>query len=119
MRLLAIVQKRVLLWGLSCCLLVTLNSHAQERDGTKKITGKITSSSDNKTIPYASICIKGTQTGVTSDKDGSFAIDAKEGDVLVISIIGYQRKEVKVGKGGTLSVKLEQNALKLDDVVVI
>ncbi|MBS1563752.1 MAG: SusC/RagA family TonB-linked outer membrane protein, partial [Bacteroidetes bacterium] len=119
MRLLAIAQKRVLLWVLSCCLLATLNSHAQERGGTKKVTGKITSSSDNKPIPDASIFIKGTQTGVASDKDGSFTIDAKEGDVLVISIIGYQPKEIKVGKGATLSVKLEQNAIKLDDVVVI
>lgn len=119
MRLLTIVQKRVLLWSFSCCLLMTLNSHAQEKAGTQKITGKITAFSDNKPLEDASVFIKGTQSGATTDKNGSFVIEAKEGDVLVVSMIGYQPKEVKVGKGSILNVKLEQNALKLDDVVVI
>src|ERR1043165_2908341 len=115
MRLVTILQKpRLLLWSVACCLLMATHGQAQETSGTKKINGKITAASDNKPIQDASIFIKGTQSGVTSDKDGSFAIEAKEGDMLVISIVGYQPKEVKVGKVGTLNVKLEQNAIKLD-----
>lgn len=119
MRSFKIVQKQLLLCCLSCCLLITLNSQAQERSGTKRITGKVIASADNKPIPDAVIFIVGTKTGTTSDKEGLFTIEAKEGDVLQISIIGYLNKEVKVGKSTTLEIKLEENALKLDDVVVI
>jgi len=119
MRVLTIVQKPLVLWSFCCCLLITLNSRAQERGDTKKITGKIINSSDNRPIPNAVIFIPGTKTGTSSDANGSFTIEAKEGDVLQISIIGFLQKDIRVGKSTNLEVKLEENALKLEDVVVI
>jgi TonB-linked SusC/RagA family outer membrane protein len=118
MRLFTIVNK-LLLCSFSCCLLITLNSQAQERAGTKKITGKILSSADNKPLPDASISVPGTSAITVSDNNGQFTIVASPGDRLLISMIGYQQKEVKVGKSNTLEIKLEQTAIKLDDVVVI
>ena len=109
----------LLLWFFSCCLLITLNSHAQETTGTKKITGKITASPQNKPLQDALIFITGTSTSTTSDANGRFTIEAKEGDVLVISMIGYLQKEVKVGKSNSLEVRLEENDIKMEDVVVI
>ncbi|MCS3796195.1 SusC/RagA family TonB-linked outer membrane protein [Niastella sp. OAS944] len=117
MRLFTIVNK-LLLCSLSCCLLLTLNSQAQET-GKKKITGKIISSADDKPLPNASISISGSAAITISDHNGQFTIEAGTGDKLVISIIGYQQKEVRVGKGNTLEIKMEQTAIKLDDVVVI
>lgn len=117
MRLFTIVNK-LLLCSLSCCLLLTLNSQAQEA-GKKKITGKIISSADDKPLPNASISISGNAAITLSDQNGQFTIEAGTGDKLVISIIGYQQKEVRVGKGNTLEIKMEQTAIKLDDVVVI
>lgn len=117
MRVFTIVQK-LLLCSFSCCLLLTLNSQAQEA-GKKKITGKIIASADNKPLPDASISVPGTSAITVSDINGQFTIEAATGDKLVISMIGYQQKEVKIGKGTTLEIKLEQTAIKLDDVVVI
>jgi len=111
-------KKRLLLWGIFCCMLLALNSRAQEQSGTKKITGKITGS-DNKPIPNASISVEGSSTVSVSDDNGQFTIEARTGDKLVITMIGYAQREVKVGKNNTLEIRLEQNVLKLDDVVVI
>jgi TonB-linked SusC/RagA family outer membrane protein len=119
MRLLTIVQKRMLLWSISCLLLGISASHAQESGGLKKITGKIFTSTDNRPIQDATIFIAGTGTNTSTDHNGSFTIEAKEGDVLIISMIGYLQKEVKVGRNNKVEVKLEQNTIKLDDVVVI
>jgi TonB-dependent starch-binding outer membrane protein SusC len=118
MRLFTIVQK-LLLGSFSCCLFISLNSQAQEKAGIKKITGKVLSSTDNKPLPDASISVPGTSAITVSDNNGQFTIQANPGDRLLISMIGYQSKEVKVGKSNTLEVKLEQTSLKLDDVVVI
>ena len=119
MRLLTIApKKRLLLWSFSCCLLMALHSQAQEREGTKKITGKVMASS-GKPIADAIIFITGTNINTTSGNDGRFAIEAKEGEVLTISMIGYLQKEVKVTKGNTVEVKLEENTIKMEDVVVI
>jgi TonB-dependent starch-binding outer membrane protein SusC len=118
MRLFTIVNK-LLLCSLSCCLLLTLNGQAQEKAGKKKITGKITASVDNKPLADASISVPGTSAITISDNNGQFTIEASPGDRLLISMIGYQSKEVKVGKSNTLEIKLEQIAIKLDDVVVI
>lgn len=115
---LSTIARKVLLWSVSCCLLITLNSQAQET-GKKKITGKIIASADNKPLPNASISIPGSSAITISDQNGQFTIDAGTGDKLLISIIGYQQKEVRVGKGNTLEITMEQTAIKLDDVVVI
>ena len=116
---LTIVQKTVLPFIFSCLMLSTFNSQSQEKTGTKKITGKIIASADNRPIPNASIAVAGTKTVAVSGDDGQFTIDARPGDKLEITMIGYLSQEVKVGKLNTLEVRLEQNVLKLDDVVVI
>ena len=118
MRVFTIVQK-LLLCSFSCCLLLTLNGQAQEKAGTQKITGKIMSSTDDKPLPNASISVSGTSVITVSDNNGQFTIEASQGARLLISMIGYQQKEVRVGKGNTLEIKMEQTAIKLDDVVVI
>lgn len=120
MRLITIApKKRLLLWIFSCCLLMALHSHGQQKAGTKTIAGKILALPGNKPIQDALIFIAGTNINTTSGIDGRFTIEAKEGDVLTISMLGYLQKEVKVGKSNTIEVKLEENALKLEDVVVI
>ncbi|OQP56777.1 SusC/RagA family TonB-linked outer membrane protein [Niastella populi] len=119
MRLLTILQKKVLLWSIPCMFLGISPGRAQEKDGLKKITGKVFASADSRPIQDATIFITGTGTNTSSDHNGSFTIEAKEGDVLIISMIGYLQKEIKVGKNIKVEVKLEQNSIKLDDVVVI
>src|SRR5271156_4983548 len=70
------------------------------------ITGTITDN-NGKPVSGASIVIKGTKTGVTTDVNFYFSINAKQGDVLVVSIIGYKTREVRVGGQAAISLALE------------
>ena len=53
------------------------------------VHGKITDSSGLPVIG-AGVFIKGTTTGVSTDLEGNYQIQAKQGDVLVVSSLGYR-----------------------------
>ena len=59
-----------------------------------QIKGKITSSEDNSPLPGASVVVKGTTKGSLTDLEGLFNIDAKVGETLVISFVGYEPMEI-------------------------
>ena len=69
-------------------------------------------------IPGVTVKIKGTNTGVVTDFDGEFSIDASENDVLVISFMGYRTKEVEVGESTELRVIMDEDVAALDEVLV-
>ncbi|WP_155601190.1 carboxypeptidase-like regulatory domain-containing protein, partial [Zobellia amurskyensis] len=69
-------------------------------------------------LPGASIVLKGTTNGVTTDFDGKFSIQANEGDVLVFSYIGLKNKEVIV-TSEVVNVAMESDISQLDEVVII
>ncbi len=62
--------------------------------------------------------VKGTQNAVITDFDGNFAINAKPGDQLEISYIGYVTQTVKAGTS-SLKISMKPDVTGLDDVVVI
>ena len=70
-------------------------------------------------IAAAAVQVKGTNTGVITDLDGNFRINAAAGAELVISSIGYRTATVPVGNRNTINVALEDDTLLLDDVVVV
>ena len=47
-------------------------------------------------LPGATVVVKGTNTGVTTDFDGNFSIQAAGDDVLVVSYVGFESQEVNV-----------------------
>ncbi|MGP1990753.1 TonB-dependent receptor [Zobellia laminariae] len=72
---------------------------------------------DGGPLPGASVVIKGTTTGSTTDFDGLFSINAEVGDKLVVSYIGYEKKEV-VAEAGGMSIQLS-SGVALSEVVII
>lgn len=95
-----------LMFGLTSAL-------AQEKD----VSGTVTDLS-NMPLPGASIVVKGSTRGVSSDFDGNYTIKVNQGDILVFSFIGYTNKEVTVGASNTINVQLEEDAQSLQEVVV-
>ncbi|MBO9561299.1 MAG: SusC/RagA family TonB-linked outer membrane protein [Niastella sp.] len=83
---------------------------------TKALSGQITDAS-GAPIPFASIIVKSSKTGVTSDENGNFKINAAAGDVLVISAVGVKTLEYTVGSGNILAIKAEKTGV-LEEVVV-
>lgn len=67
-------------------------------------------------LPGATVSIKGTNIGTSTDFDGEFTIDASPTDVLVFSYVGYGNQEVIAGKGVVYTILESSNAL--DEVVV-
>jgi TonB-linked SusC/RagA family outer membrane protein len=80
------------------------------------VTGKV-QGPDGAPLSGVSVTVKGTKRGTSTNGAGEFTIDAKPGDVLVISSVGYQTQQVTVGSG-SLDVKLVASDLQLNEVVV-
>ena len=72
----------------------------------------------NLPLPGASIVIKGTTDGVVSDFDGNFSITASSGDILVVSYIGYESKEIAIADQTQIIVTLDTSSSELEEVVV-
>lgn len=108
-----------LLWTLVLCMLAIAQGYAQGGTAPRKITGKVTGKMGEEPLVSASVTIKGTNTSVSTNSSGDFTVEAKTGDVLVISSIGYASKEVKVGTRSNLDIRLDEDYSDLQDVVVV
>lgn len=96
-------------------LLLSGAAIAQER----RISGRITSGSDNGSLPGVSVLLKGTTTGTTTDTDGRYSLSVRgSNDVLVFSFIGYRTQEVPVGNRSTIDLVLAEDASSLEEVIV-
>jgi TonB-dependent SusC/RagA subfamily outer membrane receptor len=105
----------LLLWGIFPLLFLSAPAFSQ----TEKVSGTIINQRNSAPVPGATITLKGTDRLTVADDAGKFSIDASTGDVLIVTIIGYTKKEIVVGKSKSIEVKLSEVALQLDDVVVI
>lgn len=85
---------------------------------TNVIIGVVTDSQNGDPIIGATIKIKGSTTGTVTDIDGKFEIKATANDILQISYVGYNTKEIKVGKQKVIAVTLAESAEQLETVVV-
>ena len=93
-----------------CLILFAVVSNAQS------ITGNVTDES-GVPLPGANVIIEGTSTGVSTDFDGNFQIQAEAGQVLQISYIGYTTLNVTVADQDTINVSL-QPSNELEEVIV-
>ncbi len=92
--------------------LVVQISFAQD----KTISGTV--SDESGSLPGVSVLKKGTTSGTETDFDGKYSIQAKAGDVLVFSYIGYKTVEKTVGSSNTIDVTLEEGGEVLDEIIV-
>lgn len=81
-----------------------------------QIAGKVTDAKDGTPLASVSVKVKGTETGVSTNVDGTFSIDAQPGAVLVFSSAGFESKEVKAFTNMTVSLSVDVRAL--NEVVV-
>ena len=86
----------------------------------KLITGKITSMEDGSALPGVNVVVKGTTIGTVTDIDGQYQISVPVNidPTLVVSFIGLNSEEVKVGDKSKIDVQLTNNVTQLSEVVV-
>ncbi|MAR43381.1 MAG: hypothetical protein CMC48_04735 [Flavobacteriaceae bacterium] len=80
----------------------------------QSISGNV--SSEDGPLPGATVVVKGTENGTSTDFDGNFTINASDGDVLIVSFIGFETQEVAVS-GDQVDVVLAEGN-ELNEVVV-
>jgi TonB-linked SusC/RagA family outer membrane protein len=99
---------------LLCCLLFSFSAFSQ-----RTVNGKVTDPAGQPMIG-ATVAIKGTNTGVTTTANGNYSIPVRgPDDVLIISYVGYESQEIKVGTQTTIEVALVESVQVLDELVVI
>lgn len=105
------MRKLLLLLGVSM-LFIVQSALAQ----TKEVTGKVT---DDKGVPVAGATIqeKSTKKATTTDADGNFKLTVKEGATLIITYVGFERREMSAS-GSNLTISLKANNTALNEVVV-
>ncbi|GAA3967758.1 SusC/RagA family TonB-linked outer membrane protein [Pedobacter ginsengiterrae] len=69
-------------------------------------------------LPGATVRVKGTAIGTSSDVNGKFTLNAPENAVLVVSYAGFQTKEISIGTQTSIDVVLAEDTKQLTDVVV-
>ena len=95
-------------------LLFSAGVFAQAHD----VKGKVLDE-EQQPIPGANVIIKGTSSGTITAGNGEFSMKASDGDVLIISYMGYVNEEVTVNGAGPYNVSLLPDLVGLDEIVVV
>ena len=101
-------------------LVLLLPAMAAQAQPAQQLTvaGVVTSAFDGEPVLGASVVVKGTMHGTTTDLDGRYSIRVDRGATLVFSYIGCETQEL-VPTSGTLNVVLAEANEALDEVVVV
>ncbi|WP_276484947.1 SusC/RagA family TonB-linked outer membrane protein [Paraflavitalea pollutisoli] len=83
---------------------------------TRLLTGRITDITGSP-VAFASVVVKSSKVGTTSDENGGFKINVASGDVLVVTAVGMKPAEYTVGSGDMAAIRVERVSA-MDEVVV-
>ncbi len=125
MNKLLLPSRRLLLPVLACCwpLGSALAAPVAGRTFTAvarpaaPVTGRVTDEKGDG-LPGATVLVKGSSNGASTNANGEFSLDAPAGATLVISSVGYTTQEVTV-TGTTVNVTLRQDVQQLSEAVVV
>ena len=87
------------------------------QQATKKITGTVVDAMGP--VIGASVVEKGTTNGTVTDFDGNFSLSVNPGATIVVSFIGYETQEIKVGNQTDFQITMKDDNAVLEEVVVI
>lgn len=104
----------LLIFLLACCCQNQLFAQGRQ------ITGTVTSSENKQPVAGATVSVKGTKTGTTTDAQGNFklTVDSKA-TTLLFSSASFISYEVAIGTQSVINAEMVPDVKALDDVVVI
>src|SRR5258706_5483123 len=83
------------------------------------ISGRITDQENNKPLSGASVEVKGTAIGTTTNAEGRFSISTSAKGTLVFSSVGYVSRDIPVNSRSVINITLIAENKSLNEVVVI
>lgn len=105
-------------WGFTLLFLFFLPLMLSAQN-PKTITGQVRDARSNP-VPGASVVLKGSNKGVSTDLQGRFTIaEVPDDGVLVITSTGYAPQEISVSGKTSFDVSMQETASSLNEVVVI
>lgn len=109
------MKKAIALFFLTCLCALPTYLWAQNL----QVTGKVISKTSGTPLSGASVRVKGSDQGTVTDATGKFILNAQRGKVLVISYLGEETQEIKIGDDLSPTIALADKAGNLEDVVVV
>lgn len=107
------MYKRIILLLLLASATLT---HAQLRT----IIGTVTDGDNNsEPLAYANVQVKKTSRGTTTNEKGEYSIQAKKGEIIVFTFLGYVTEERIVGDSDKINVTMKVQESSLDEVVIM
>ncbi|OUJ72603.1 SusC/RagA family TonB-linked outer membrane protein [Hymenobacter crusticola] len=83
------------------------------------VAGRVTQANGTG-LPGVTVVVKGTTLGTSTGADGSFSLNVPEGSTLVVSSVGFIKKEVPVsGATSSLTISLVEDRQALSEIVVV
>lgn len=82
------------------------------------VTGAVTDQT-GQPLPGATVVIKDSGKGTTTDFNGNFSIEVNKGQILEISYVGFITKSVTIGDAISYNISLEEDSQQLEEVVVV
>src|SRR5690606_20144845 len=91
----------------------------EQKEERVRVQGTVTNSSGER-LAGASVGLKCSSTGTTTDANGNFSLN-RPGDrgILILSFVGFITREVEAGEGADIRLMLSTLDNKVDEVVVI
>jgi len=90
------------------------NAMAQEME----LSGIVTEFGTKQGLPGATVIVAGTTNGTATDMDGKYKINAKRGDIIIFSSIGFEEKRIVVEGNPIINVEMKTDNQLVDEVVV-
>ena len=89
--------------------------------GQRVVSGTVTDANTGEALPGVTVSIEGTSEGTITDLEGKYSISLPSSEVvLVFRFVGYRSQTLQPDPGsGTLSVRLRESVLGLDEIVVV
>ncbi|WP_296380576.1 SusC/RagA family TonB-linked outer membrane protein [Winogradskyella sp.] len=99
---------------LFCLIMVPATLMAQST-----VTGTVTDKANAMPLPGVNVIVKGTSRGASTNFDGNYSLEVNQGEIVVISYLGYTTQEIVFNGQSKIDVTLEEDAAQLDEVVLI
>ena len=114
----ALLMSAMALLGLGYSSNANAASSVQEvQQATKKITGTVVDAMGP--VIGASVVEKGTTNGTVTDFDGNFSLNVNPGATIVVSFIGFETQEIRVGNQSNFNITMRDDNAVLEEVVVV
>ena len=84
-----------------------------------RVTGTVRDAQTGESVPFASIVVKGTASGVSSDANGGYALSVASNAILEFSSVGYKTQDVPVAGKSVINVDLEPDFEALNETIVV